>query len=48
MKKWNYVLVVFLSIITFSILSCNNDDDGAKPIESTDNNQVNSENEIIH
>ncbi|WP_109437098.1 hypothetical protein [Aquimarina sp. AU119] len=39
MKKWNYILVVFLSIITFSILSCSNDDDGAKPIESTDNNQ---------
>ncbi|WP_106794475.1 hypothetical protein [Aquimarina sp. Aq78] len=37
-KKWNYILIIFLSIITISIQSCSKDDDAAGPQPNSDTN----------
>ncbi len=37
MRKLNYILIAFISISTFFIQSCNNDDDGTGPIQNEAN-----------
>ncbi|WP_103069460.1 zinc-binding metallopeptidase [Aquimarina sediminis] len=41
LKRWNYIIIIFLSVITISIQSCSKDDDAVAPQENTDVNADN-------
>lgn len=37
LKKWNHILIIFLSIVAISVQSCKKDDDVADPVQDSDN-----------